>query len=310
MQPASTGADALSLLDWRDLAQPTPPIHWVCEPMIEAGRLVALYSPPKTGKSLLAQEIACGLASGRPFWGRPEPAQPQVVLYADWENSREDVLSRVRDLGYGPTDLHGLHYASFPRLAPLVADAARTFVAAVQDLGATLVILDTFSRIIDGNEKDAQVIQRSYRDLFMPLKAEGVAVLRLDHTGKDLKAGQRGSSAKNDDVDEVWSLSRHQDTGDLLGLTRTHTRTGHGSDHVALIRQSGPLRHEVIAYEWEREEEDEEEVDLVVAMDELGLPQDVGRPRAGKALREAGFSFSTSELEEAVRRRKQREAPD
>jgi hypothetical protein len=38
------------------------------------------------------------------------------------------------------------------------------------------------------------------------LKAEGITVLQLDHTGKDADKGQRGASAKRDNADVVWIL--------------------------------------------------------------------------------------------------------
>jgi hypothetical protein len=61
-------------------------------------------------------------------------------------------------------------------------------------------------------------------------KLKGVTYLRTDHSGKDTSKGQRGSSAKNDDVDLVWRLTR-TDTkaGEGVRLERTHSRSGMGA---------------------------------------------------------------------------------
>ena len=57
----------------------------------------------------------------------------------------------------------------------------------------------------------------------MALKEAGIALLRIDHAGKDLTRGQRGTSAKRDDVEVVWFLKKlpgetagqdHVDTGE------------------------------------------------------------------------------------------------
>ena len=53
------------------------------------------------------------------------------------------------------------------------------------------------------------------------LKQALIAWVRLDHSGKDAGKGQRGSSAKNDDVDVVIRLER---TEAGVKLTATHRR--------------------------------------------------------------------------------------
>jgi hypothetical protein len=86
---------------------------------------------------------------------------------------------------------------------------------------AELVIIDTFSRAVEGAENDADTVRNFYRWTAINLKAEGRSLLRIDHAGKDLKKGARGTSAKNDDVDLVWQMVR---TGDNIKLTATKKR--------------------------------------------------------------------------------------
>ena len=44
-----------------------------------------------------------------------------------------------------------------------------------------------------------------------------------DHAGKDLKKGARGTSAKNDDVDLVWQMTRAGDEVRLVPTKKRHT---------------------------------------------------------------------------------------
>jgi hypothetical protein len=56
------------------------------------------------------------------------------------------------------------------------------------------VVIDTVSRAIDGEENS--------NDTW--LNQLGIAMIRLDHSGKDETKGMRGGSAKSGDVDAVW----------------------------------------------------------------------------------------------------------
>ncbi len=292
-------AERYRVLDWLELwdsARVGP--DWLCEPLLEAGRVVALYSPAKTGKSLLSLEIAAALAAGRRVLGNA--ARPPLrVLYVDLENSRDDIRERLEHLGYGPRDLSELRYLSFPSLPALDSpQGGADLLAVAQHHAARLVVLDTVSRVIEGDEDASDTFRALYRHAVMPLKAAGVAVLRLDHSGKDVTRGQRGSSGKADDVDAVWLLTRRND--DTLDLRRTHSRTNHGVDHVELVRRLEPLRHDVPLLSAARSEADE----VARRLDVLGVPREAGRPAARDALRASGYKVSTTALEQAVRQRK------
>lgn len=221
---------------------PTEP-QWLCEPLIERGRQVACYSEAKAGKSLLWLEICAGLATGRPVLGNPY-REPVSVMYIDQENTRVDLRERLGKLGYVGTDLAPLIYYSFPALSYLDTDAGgRELYALAKSHAADLVIIDTLSRVVQGDENENDTYHDFYKHCGVRLKADGIALVRLDHAGKDVTKGMRGASSKTTDVDEVWQLST--DGGDLLTLVRTHSRSNHGANRLILIRKDDPLRHEV-----------------------------------------------------------------
>lgn len=107
-------------------------------------------------------------------------------------------------------------------------------------------MIDTASRFVAGKENDSDTWLALYRLVHAPLKAAGIACWRLDHFGKDLERGARGSSAKTQDVDHVWELTHHGSQAETDGatttvttqlrLTRTHTRTGIGPDLLDVTR--------------------------------------------------------------------------
>lgn len=287
-------------LDWQALFDDTPAEEdWIIEPLLAAGRSIALYSPAKAGKSLLMLEIAAALAAGRPVLGQPA-GQLRRILYVDLENSRRDLLDRLTSLEYKPADLAGLVYLSFPSLPALdSAQGGREILGLAVAHSADVVIIDTVSRVISGKENDADTFADLYRHAMAPLKGLGIAVVRLDHAGKDIGKGQRGSSAKNTDVDAVWTLTA---AGPIITLTCEMSRSQNEAQALRLKRMTGPLRHELTT---PAEAATDRVQEILAKLDELGVPHDYGRDRCVAALNKASFPVGAKwAVEKAVAARK------
>jgi hypothetical protein len=195
--------------------------EWLLEPLFAKGRAHAIYAGAKVGKSFVTLAACAALATGRPFLRKPESA-PQHVLYVDYEMTPQDLKDRLIEFGYDKNVFEYLHYAQLPVIAPL--DTSQGGIAinqSAQDFNADLVIIDTTGRAVQGEENDAGTYQDFYRHTGMVLKQQGITWARLDHAGKDTTKGQRGSSAKNDDVDIVINLAR---TDHGITWTATHRR--------------------------------------------------------------------------------------
>lgn len=207
----------LPAVDWQGLWDDDTEEEWIAYPLLPARRLVALYSPPKVGKSLLMLELAAGIAAGREILGNPS-GPPRVVLYVDFENDpKADIRERLQNMGYTPADLDNLKLLSFPNMAALDSEkGALQLMAAVKVYGAQVVVIDTVSRAIAGDENENDTWLDFYRHTGLKLKQQQIALIRLDHSGKDETKGQRGGSAKGGDVDAVWRMARVND--DLYDL--------------------------------------------------------------------------------------------
>jgi hypothetical protein len=310
---APTVVERNAPLDWASVWETAhTEVQWLAEPLVEAGTSVALYSAPKVGKSLLVLDVCAAMASGRPVLGKPA-GEPRRVLYLDAENTTADLVERLTAMGYGPQDFGDrLVYVSFPDLGALdTASGGKAVVALAQEHKPDLVVFDTISRFVEGKEDASDTWNAVYRMTLQHLKRLGIAVLRLDHAGKDAERGMRGSSSKASDVDAVWRLepvAGSQHDGEAVRLVRTHTRNGHGEDKVLLARLVEPLRHlptgkrvlddhgkPLVAPAVQR---------LMDALDRLGVPVEHGRDKASRALAEAGEKASNANLAEAVRVRR------
>lgn len=297
-------------IDWHKAWNETPDaVEWLVYHVFERGRLYALCSPAKSGKSLFIQDIVASLVTGRAVvLGQPNVLPgPIRVLYIDHENTQADIVERFRLMGYQPGDLGNLIYLSLQNLPPL--DTAQGGAALLDEAHfhrPDMIVLDTVSRVVQGEENSADTIKNLYRHSLLPLKAEGIAMLRIDHEGKDPAAGQRGTSAKNDDVDTVLRLAtvgKPTEAGEVrLSLKVERQRSGHHPEEIALVRRLNPLRHERIDVV-----EEFSDVDRIMAsLDDLGVPLDFGRDRARERLSEQGIKARNETIGAALKLRRER----
>lgn len=289
-------ASKYKAVNWSEAFKHQPEeVDWLFPPILEAGTVNALFGPPGVGKSLITLEMAVALVR-----------EGRRVMYVDDENRIEDTVDRLQAFGVGQSELGGLIMYSFAGLPPLDTPEGGEHLAALTDYNdPALVILDTTTRMVEGDENQANTFLQLYRCSLVPLKQRGVTVLRLDHPGKEGSKGQRGSSAKAGDVDTIWKIYCEQ--GDMLVLEREKSRSGHGEGWISIRREKYPvLRHDWQALdrmpvtpqieEWARR------------FDRWGVSRDAGRPTLRAVVKEKtandGEGVSTTLLALVARYRK------
>lgn len=289
VDPSTVG---LEPVDWHEAyAGEAESEAWLVEPFLAARRHHLLYAPHKVGKSLFLLELAAAVATGRAVFGRPT-GEGESVLVVDMENNlHDDVVARLTDFGYEPHELDNLHYYSFPRLAPLDAAAgAAQLEGLIERHQPVLVVLDSFARVVTGEESDADTVRDYYRHTGLMLKRAGVTSVRLDNSGKEVDRGARGSSAKGDDVDIILQLRKSSETLAGVGLTvlTEAQRTNFLPAATQLLRatdDNGILAHRLTissAPQWPAGV-----VELAAALDRIGVPLDATRSAARVAMRAA-----------------------
>lgn len=282
-------------VDWHKAWKQTPEdVKWLKEPVIEAGTVNALFGKPGVGKSLVTLEIAMEIVR-----------DGGTVMYLDDENRITDTVDRLRAFGCGPDELDRLRLYNFAGLPPLDTGEGGAHLTALAEANEPdLVIIDTTSRMVQGKENDSDTFLQLYRCSLVPLKGRGIAVLRLDHPGKDESRGQRGSSAKVGDIDTLWWLSKDTDTTFALECQKSRSGRVQPGHLVFLTRQFNPLRHDWNPYPDVPVDKTEA---LIRAMDRVELPAGYGRGKAKEFLREHSIPTVRDDLmSAALARRKAR----
>lgn len=282
--------------------------EWLAWPLIPAGRSVAIHAPAKAGKSIVTLAAVAAMVGGRDLYGRWPLSEPVSVMYVDYEMTEADLFDRLDELGYGPddTEFHTrLHYAVLPSSPPLdTFEGGTALLAMARNVGARCVILDTFGRAVHGPENDADTVRNFYRYTGATLKAAGITVVRLDHTGKDHERGQRGTSSKNEDVDLVWRLSR-TDRGAQLDVT--HTRMSNVPRAINLVRVDDTATPGLV--KWVSYDEAAYPAGtsaLIAECDTLAIATDVSANAAYKAYRDRGGKARRASFLVAHKCRKER----
>jgi len=254
---------------------------FLLDPLLPRGKSIAVFAPGGGGKSEPLLYCAACLATGRRVLDTPAGACVDVI-YVDKEMAEGDVAERLDAMGFGSSDdLSHLHYFLLPDLPPLdTPDGGQVLLALARKYNAQLVIIDTLIRVLSGGENDADTLRNFHTFTGQPLKALGITVVRLDHTGRDLAKGARGTSAKQDDIDLSWLLTM-TDNGTRLKATKR--RQSWIPETVDLVRIEDPLRYEVAVESWPAGT-----ADLARLMDDLGIAIDCPSRKAQELLKQAG----------------------
>ncbi|HDR9165941.1 AAA family ATPase [Burkholderia vietnamiensis] len=225
------------------------PVRWLFEGLMEEGDQMILAGAPKTGKSLMAQQIALALASGGRFleW---QAVEPRRVLYINMEIKREAFGRRVlAQIGgannlmpYADTWLECHRFRSFNILDPKDRDEVQNVVKASK---AALVVWDILARVHSSDEQSAEMkaVMLSIR-----LASCDRAHIVVHHTrkpsaeatGPQTAMDIRGSSALFGEVDTALVLSKRTGQGARFVIT-TAARSVNLPDEILLDRDEESL---------------------------------------------------------------------
>jgi hypothetical protein len=307
------GDNDMALVNWHEFfTKERLDPEWLVTDLWPFGRHISIGSRAGHGKSELIQYVVSCLALGIDPWTR-QAREPQRVIYLDMEMTEEDLYERMTAFGYGVQDADllqsNLLYAQLPVMPALNSQAGLHYVERLCDrYSPSVFIIDTFMKTLAGDENDAATVQEFTRLTGMFLKNRRIMSGRADHYGKNMEQGNRGTSAKDDDVDVAWRLVRPQGSY-TSKLTATKRRQGFVPERLFIERYHTAERgvffvpqDQVIA-----NVPDSTEHDLIQVMDLLDIPLAWGRDRIRRRLVEQGYEpGENAVLAEAIRIRKAR----
>lgn len=268
-------------------------LDWLVEGFWPAGKHMHLFAAHKSGKSLLSLHLAVQIALGMdPFTG--QPTAPHVVTYIDKEMTRQDLQERLLDMGLSKIIMDDLLtgrllYYLYPDVGYLdTPEGGAKLMHLVESNGSDVVIIDTLSRVVKGEENSNDTYKNFYNCTGSLLKSNGVAMLRLDHEGHQ-QGHSRGASSKGDDVDLVYHL-KPVETG--LALEMKASRVSYVRKQFALDQTAEPLGFSLAGgFKWPAGT-----VDRVKELEAIGCPEGLSQRKTQQWLRDNGHSVGKTEI--------------
>lgn len=188
---------AWNLLGTRALAEPLPPIPWLCEGLGLAPGAVSLVAGyGYSRKTMALQSLALSVATGRDVWGVFRVRQGPAV-HLDYEQGRRLTQERYQRLAIGmgielaEVDESLLRVACMPRLYLDTQEAIDSLMPVVD--GAALVIVDSLRAAFPHADENSSEV-RSYLDALNHVSERTGATIKVIHHARKPQADGNGTA--------------------------------------------------------------------------------------------------------------------
>ena len=188
-----------------------PPPKFLVGDYIVENSFVCLYAPPASFKSFLVMDWALSVAHGADWAGRPTRKAPVVYLAMEgqtglinralaWHNDRK-------------LEAKGVQFAAVTTSLMMADNGQADTQALIEAIEngmkdkPAMVIIDTLSRVMDGDENTQTSMSAFVRHCQQIQEAFECAVVVVHHTGK-AGNGARGSSVLQGAVDTELEIKR------------------------------------------------------------------------------------------------------
>ena len=199
----ATMRDRLLTLD--QLANMPPPAPLI-DGILDLDNMGVTYGRRGGKKSFLLLDMALSVASGVPFNGHAVRQAIVVYVVAEGVAGVQQRVAAWRQ--HNPHANPGDRLLLLPETVNMMTtEKAVELAEACSAVGASFVILDTLARcMVGGDENSAKDIGMAIEGLDIIRRRTGAHAHLVHHSGKDAKAGARGSSAIEANVDTVLEV--------------------------------------------------------------------------------------------------------
>jgi hypothetical protein len=219
--------------DWKYYSgEPAAPPQWLIKGILPQKGVALIAGQWGTYKTSTALDIAVSIMADIPFAGRYRIKRRGAVLFIALEG--ESMLSaRLKAIADDRGVAGALPFAWRGYCPALTdSDAADTFCALVNkaafNLPVVMIVVDTLITAAqyqaDGADNDAAITQKVMRTLRLLSERTNTMVVGIDHFGKVVETGTRGSSAKEGAADTVIALLADREISGSVKNTRLAVR--------------------------------------------------------------------------------------
>ena len=250
-------------VEWNCIAPPER--RWIVRDWLPIGTVTSLYGSGGVGKTLIAQQLATCVATGRAFFGLETTQAPALVIAC--EDDRDELHRRqVAICATSGVEMHKLGLlnlapragrqnilATFDRGIIQLMPLYQTIRETARNMGAKLIVIDNIAQCFAGNENiraEVTAFVNALSGLALELDA---AVLLLGHPGKASDSEYSGSTAWDAAVRSRWILERPKpdlddgeagELADLRVLRKAKANYAGTGDEIPIRWEKGAFRPE------------------------------------------------------------------
>ncbi len=202
-----------------------PPIDWIVPDYLAPG-LTFLVGKPKVGKSWLALQLALSVLTGGKMFEKDVKAGRALILAL--EDNERRLNDRMKKQGWhvNPGKVDFMMSDTFrEQITALNAGGGKRLLKFIEKNHYRVVIVDTFSRAIQGDQLDAGDMTEAVGPLQQYALNKGVSLIIVDHMPKNSPSANPidhvyGSVGKVGVTDLLWGLYKEQGrAGAKLAIT-------------------------------------------------------------------------------------------
>ena len=220
VDPDNTGRKiTLSTLSASEiLSTEWPEPVWAIPQLLPVG-MAFLAGKPKVGKSWLALQIACAVATGGLVLN--QRVEPGPLLYLALEDTPRRLQNRMRKLGWPANAAGDAEFQTLGTFQDEIGNLAQPegvarLAAQMRARKYRIVVIDTLSRAVRGDQNDANTMTAALSPLQAVALEMNCVLLVIDHHRKSSGADSDpildvgGSVAKAGTADCLWGLYKEQ----------------------------------------------------------------------------------------------------
>ena len=202
-----------------------PPIDWIVKDYLAPG-LTFIVGKPKVGKSWLALQLAHSVLTGGKMFDRDVKSGRVLVLALEDNERRLNDRMKMQGWNIKPGSVDFMMADTFrDQITALNTGGGKRLLKFIEKKKYRLVIVDTFSRSIQGDQLDPAEMTKAVGPLQQYALSRGVALVIIDHMPKNSPSQNPidhvyGSVAKAGVTDSLWGLYKEQGkAGAKLAIT-------------------------------------------------------------------------------------------
>ncbi|MGB1076678.1 MAG: AAA family ATPase, partial [Bdellovibrionales bacterium] len=227
--PQKTPASPFEFVHVDDLVKNIKPISWLVGGYIENHTLSMIFGDPASGKSFVAIDLSCCIATGTAWHGQDVNQGAVFYIAGEGHNGLGKRFKAWQEHNGVSLENARLHTAK--RSAQLydensaiaVGDAVQTII---ENTGhrPSLIVIDTLARNFGGGDENSTKEMNQFIANVDELKDRwNASVLIIHHSGHQEKARARGSMALKGALDHEYLCKK---TGDCLTIENKKTKDG------------------------------------------------------------------------------------